>query len=165
MVNYPSMMVVNAAGDTIANKTQSYYYFAHLPQDTLIYTIPTTLDTLHCNANFTIYLKDNLTNDTCHFTIWWSCTEGISEIAINENQINIYPNPASNLLNIEFSNSYFNDGKPSQIKIVNVLGESIYKSTISNQQSTINLSQLPKGFYFVIAEKNNRILKKKLIIE
>jgi hypothetical protein len=164
-VNYPSVMVVNAAGDTVANKLQYYYFFAQLSHDTVVHTIPTTLDSLPCNANYTIYYKDNSSGDTCHFTYWLSCTASINELAAAENQFNIFPNPASNLLNIEFPNTYFNDGKPSQIKIINVLGESIFKSTISNQQSTIDISNLPKGFYFVIAEKNNRILKKKLIIQ
>ena len=164
-VNYPSVMVVNASGDTVANKTQLYFFFAQIPHDTLVHVIPTTLNTLPCDANYTIYYKDNSSGDTCHFTYWLSCTAGINELAAAENQFNLFPNPASNLLNIEFPNDYYNDGKPSQIKIINVLGESIFKSTISNQQSTIDISNLPKGFYFVIAEKNNRILKKKLIIQ
>lgn len=86
---------------------------------------------------------------------------GINNIEKNNN-FNIYPNPVTN----EFTITAIETGKIYlQLKIVNILGEIVYQSLIEDQKSEINISDLPKGVYFVKMISANQILTKKIIKE
>ena len=73
-----------------------------------------------------------------------------------ENNIKIYPNPASNYLTIDSDLDY------QTINIYNLSGK-LLKTT--ERSSQINISDLSKGMYFIqlVAEKN--VITKKFIIE
>ncbi|MFD2915078.1 M43 family zinc metalloprotease [Psychroserpens luteus] len=59
----------------------------------------------------------------------------------------VYPNPTNNQLNIKLGNT--ND-LPNSYEIVNMLGQSITKSTIvTNEDLAINTSTLSNGMYFI----------------
>ncbi len=73
---------------------------------------------------------------------------------INEqtkNSIIIYPNPTSNILNIEVQ-------QETKISIVNVLGEVIKTQTI-NGKTSINVSDLNTGVYFIQDTKSGKAIK------
>lgn len=77
-----------------------------------------------------------------------------------EDLIKIYPNPASENLNIEF-----NLDKQEKITatLVNMTGKIVYQKILTER--TINLSDLPTGVYFLIlAENGKRIIHKEKII-
>ncbi len=68
-------------------------------------------------------------------------------VGLNENnsdisKVNIYPNPVSNDLKINFSNPE----KIRQTEIVNIQGQRIYREAFSNN---INLENLPDGMYLI----------------
>lgn len=86
---------------------------------------------------------------------------GLNDIEENNN-FNIYPNPVNN----EFTIAVTETGKIYlQLKIINLLGEMVYQSLIEDQKSGINISDLPKGVYFVKLISNKQILTKKIIKE
>ena len=58
--------------------------------------------------------------------------------------INIYPNPASEILNVKVSNA---DAK--QIRIFNSLGKSVYTTNVVSTNNQILVSKLTTGAYFV----------------
>jgi hypothetical protein len=60
--------------------------------------------------------------------------------------VKAYPNPATSTLNIELG-AFATDKLQSEIS--NVLGQSIETFNITQQKSTINVSQLPTGIYFI----------------
>ncbi len=64
----------------------------------------------------------------------------VSDAILNENVLAVYPNPASELLNVSLTN-------PSEIKINNLLGETVLtqKGTTGNNQ--INVSHISPGLY------------------
>ncbi len=65
----------------------------------------------------------------------------------------IYPNPASSHLNIKVGN---NENLPNSYEIVNILGQSINKVTIENEQDlSINTSALSNGAYFIKIVKDD----------
>lgn len=84
---------------------------------------------------------------------------GINEINVNNN-ILIAPNPTSGVFQI--SDSRF---QIKSIKVMNILGETIYQSQINNQQSTIDLRGVDKGIYFVQVQTENGSVNKKIVIE
>ncbi|MDR3046407.1 MAG: fibronectin type III domain-containing protein [Bacteroidales bacterium] len=78
--------------------------------------------------------------------------------------IKLYPNPANNLLNIEFSNDF------TQIELINLLGETIAVidqinfSTLSYQRkASIDVATYPTGVYFVRLHSKEGFVTKKFI--
>lgn len=63
---------------------------------------------------------------------------------------NVYPNPTSGVLNIEFDSSVGSGkGFISGVQILNILGQVVYQSVIANEQSSINIQFIPNGVYFL----------------
>lgn len=77
-----------------------------------------------------------------------------------EDKINIYPNPATNNLNVVCN-------KPiKSVQIIDVTGRIlIYKDNINTPYSTISISQLTTGAYFIITDYKGGINKTILIHE
>ena len=73
-------------------------------------------------------------------------------------EISIYPNPANNNVTITSNNA-------KELVIFNSVGKEV--KIITNPLSTenINISDLPKGIYFVQVKNGNSILTKKLVIK
>jgi hypothetical protein len=87
-------------------------------------------------------------------------TLGISNIE-NLHNINFYPNPSSGIFTFTHSNT-----NSTEIEITNIVGELIYKTELTYQQTAIDLSRQPKGIYFVRTTDNSRhITSKKIIIQ
>lgn len=79
----------------------------------------------------------------------------------NNNTINIYPNPAKNILNIKLSFDLNN----AEIKIYNRLGQIIkIISHINNRNISIETFDLSNGAYFIILQNGNKQFSKKFII-
>ncbi|WP_395058851.1 T9SS type A sorting domain-containing protein [Flavobacterium sp.] len=66
---------------------------------------------------------------------------GVEDFDISK--LNFYPNPTSNILSIECSNTI--DG----IRVTNILGQEILENKTNNSTVQIDLSNLPKASYFV----------------
>lgn len=84
-------------------------------------------------------------------------TVGIKEIKMNDVLVNIYPNPASNVVNIEGI-------EIKEILVFNALGEIIYKDDKPLTSVQINTSKWSKGMYTIHLNSNNQSINKKLII-
>lgn len=75
-----------------------------------------------------------------------------------QNNINVYPNPASNNLIIEITD-YNNQSK---LEIFDIVGQTIY-STILEKQKVIDISNLPFGVYFIKVSSDNVNFVKRFI--
>ncbi len=69
---------------------------------------------------------------------------GTPAVAVN-NKINIYPNPASDVINIEGIN-------PSAVQIVNIYGQTM-KSMIN--ANTVSIKDIPQGIYYITVFDHN----------
>ena len=103
-INYPVVVVTNAAGDTVGNKDTAFFFFAQLAGDTVIHSIPTTLDSLGTAFTGTVYYRDGISHSTCSFAYPMNCTVGIKEVVAENNSLTTYPNPASNNVIVNLSN-------------------------------------------------------------
>ncbi len=79
-----------------------------------------------------------------------SCSVGINDIRSVNYDINIYPNPANSILNVELLNA---DDRITKIEILNIMGKTIetidnYRVT-NNKHIVIDLAGIPEGMYFV----------------
>ncbi len=77
----------------------------------------------------------------------WNTAAGIDNIQ-TQNGLNLYPNPANNVLNIELKDI----STPLNVQIVNLLGETVISTALNHQISTLNVSNMPSGVYFVQTE-------------
>lgn len=78
--------------------------------------------------------------------------------------ISIFPNPVSDLLTIELSNSK-TSYQGAIVTIENMFGLMVYKSYIKNQTLEININDLQNGIYFVKINDGEAILTKKIVIQ
>ena len=80
----------------------------------------------------------------------------LSSNTINQEIINIYPNPSSDFIYINMKDSY-----KYTISLFNILGELIIDKKINLQQ--LNLSNLPNGQYFLKIESESGIINEKIL--
>ncbi|MDD3152842.1 MAG: T9SS type A sorting domain-containing protein, partial [Bacteroidales bacterium] len=79
--------------------------------------------------------------------------------------LEIYPNPAQDMLNISFN---ANGNKNVNCQVVNVAGSVVYRNSFSgneNQSVQIDVSNLPVGVYFVNFKYDKGTITKKVVIE
>ena len=111
-----------------------------------------------------------LTNATVTFNSYdvfiakLDATTGIEENAF-DNGIIISPNPTHDHITINYSNYFALDGYT--VKITNSLSQTVFTTTIRQQQSYVDLSRWSNGIYFVhlIDATNNIVEIKKIIIQ
>ncbi|MBI9038021.1 MAG: T9SS type A sorting domain-containing protein [Bacteroidales bacterium] len=83
----------------------------------------------------------------------------ISKGATIIEELFVYPNPATDILNI---NSNY---KVSNVKVMNYLGQTIDNVNVSGMDVTINTSTYDAGIYFIQIETEKGITTQKIIIE
>jgi hypothetical protein len=106
-------------------------------------------------------------NDTTYYPSYNSTncqliTSGIKENAIANNQITLFPNPATTTITLHFTMSNIN----CQLSIEDVLGNKIYQQQITNAtQATIDISTWSEGVYFYEVIGINETARGKFIKE
>ena len=86
-------------------------------------------------------------------------TTGIHEMT-NSFSFNVYPNPATDHLTIEFPSS---DVSKTTLQIFNTIGELMYSSTTTNQKTDIYVASYASGIYFIQISNGKSIGRKKFI--
>ncbi|TPN84429.1 T9SS type A sorting domain-containing protein [Aquimarina algicola] len=84
-------------------------------------------------------------------------TETLS-ILHKQNEIEVYPNPTINIVNIT-------SRKGSFVSILNSSGKEVFKEVNKGEINSFNTYGLPKGLYMVKIENENEVVTKKLIIK
>ncbi len=126
-----------------------------------------------CSSNITAPNMQSLTGLTAGTTYYvqvWSngSEEGTFELTLsdpglgNNNFDNAtfayYPNPVSNILNLEYSENI------TKVHVVNILGQQVMTKSMNTTQTSIDMSSLPAGTYLVKVaaddkEKTIKVLK------
>lgn len=79
----------------------------------------------------------------------------INDVAIN-NQVTVYPNPVTDVLTIQMDN-----GGYDVLRLLNSMGQVVAQQSIGNNTTTINMSHLSTGIYYLqLTGKNNTITQK-----
>jgi hypothetical protein len=92
-------------------------------------------------------------------------TVGVNNV-VNKNVISVYPNPASNLLNLEFQS---NKLEKVNIEMINLLGEKVFSKTFQTQIGENNIQlevdKIPSGIYLLQIKGKDNIFIQKVIKE
>ncbi len=81
-----------------------------------------------------------------------------TENILNDNEISIYPNPSTGLLNISNINN-------AQVSLFNIVGQTVVEINNTDLNQQINISNLDNGTYFVRIEMNDIVKTQKIILE
>ena len=119
------------------------------------------------------YVKYNFYNETNQFNIisavvrFLATPTGIAEEAMNGGRISeIYPNPASNVINLDYElTSKVNE---ASLKVFNLLGAEVKTANLerNSNKATLDVSDLNNGIYFYTVFINGDAFKtKKLVLQ
>ena len=117
------------------------------------------------NNRFLIVESGDVALDTVCFNACVTCIMvGLDAVALNEG-INVYPNPASEAINIAYD---FNETIELDVSITNTLGQTVKQlptNTVDRGMINVNIAELSTGIYFLNFRHNNVLTTKKIIIE
>ncbi|MEI6765731.1 MAG: T9SS type A sorting domain-containing protein [Bacteroidota bacterium] len=172
VVNIKAFPVVNLPSDTSVCAGQSYALNAGTGFDTYLWSTGETTSSIMADTSgyglgcIPYYVQVSNSNgctaiDQTSLT-WIVCT-GVPE-TVNEPVFNLYPNPTSGLLNISITG----DAGKSSISIFNNGLQMVYHEEIGtingNWFSTIDLTQMASGVYFMRFVSNNIVKVSKIIV-
>lgn len=83
-------------------------------------------------------------------------TNSVNDLVLNN--IAMYPNPTTDILNITSDDNL-------SIAIFDITGKQIYQSQAELMNHTIDLSKHSKGLYFVKVTKNNKVFTEKIVLK
>ena len=93
------------------------------------------------------------------YTINLLVTTDVNTLA-NKNIFEVYPNPNNGMFNLNMVNTTDNN-----VQIRNILGDIVYTNIINSNSTSIDLSSLDKGVYFIRVNNNNNIETKSIVIQ
>lgn len=80
---------------------------------------------------------------------------------MEELEIQVYPNPANDLVTIRFSEDLKN--RPLSLVVTDVMGRKMLSESNVSSSSTIDVSQWPSGVYFIQMEQDGRRFGRKIV--
>ena len=86
----------------------------------------------------------------------------VDDLEYANDQLNIFPNPASDLLNLRFHSEF---AEPIEIMLFDIHGKLlVQKKSQSNQLTQLSLDGFSEGLYLVRISTKDKIALKKLIL-
>lgn len=130
---------------------------------TFNWTIPAGIVPWHCKAN--VLLINNLSGE-----IHNGSSKGFVPTAVNDieavNKFDVFPNPASNFLNLDFN---LNSNTDVAVSMTDLTGKTVYNNNLKNlngnQGLVISTSSLADGIYMISLKTNEGISTKKVAIK
>lgn len=88
-------------------------------------------------------------------------TTGFNDQEIDNDSFEVYPNPAGDVITIDFSGKLAGNGT---IQVLNLLGKIVYAETYEiSARTLVNISELKPGVYFVKLQSEGQVYSRKLI--
>ena len=151
--------VTNLAANYIENCAAAELTWTE-PEEGLKYNVYRGDDIIATEISTTTYIDETFENTGHTWTVKTVCADGISAgvtvtkpicVGINQNELtfSIAPNPAQNEITISSERNY------NTIEIINFLGQTVISQNATAQKTTIDVSQLMGGVYFVRIVSDN----------
>lgn len=102
--------------------------------------------------------------ETAHIDITTDCVVSTRESLLDASILNVYPNPATDVLNIALTDTRLG---MEQVSLFNAQGQLIMDRLIAQQKEMmqLNIQALPTGIYLVQVRTENGIATKKVLID
>ncbi len=107
---------------------------------------------LLCHLKNDTIVYQNPSYTTCYYYYDWLDVKG----NIFEDRINVYPNPAND-------NLFINTDENATVEIINMQGQIVATKTLSDKNSSIDVSELRCGVYTMRVKTDNGIAMKKMV--
>jgi hypothetical protein len=75
-----------------------------------------------------------------------------------QEEFSFYPNPANDIVTIQAAEG-------AQLELVNMLGAVVIKKQITNSKYTFDVSQFPRGIYYIKIDNSGKSILRKLILK
>ncbi|MCC6838360.1 MAG: T9SS type A sorting domain-containing protein [Bacteroidia bacterium] len=129
--------------DSLGNQQWLRTYYNNPVKDNYVYDVKLTLDNGFILSGFALETTSDawlvkVDSVGCEIA---GCNVGIEEYLQGNFILNVYPNPSNNTITITVS-------EPTQIKIINMLGEVVIEKQVQNN-SVIDINDLSNGIYFI----------------
>ena len=108
------------------------------------------------------FIPDYSNSTTDHFPVWARFKFSTTNIASTHEdfKVNIFPNPTQNTITISFDNL----DSETQISLIDISGKAVLiKKYAPNALISMDLSELPKGFYHLQIKKGGGLTVKKVV--
>lgn len=145
-INFPTGWAAALCDKNICHDTGVYTaQFTLAAGDSGILDVHTYPDSVGGNGSIkvTVYPVGNpgaSQSDTFGFNAWALSAKNVSR----QNEVEFYPNPTTSQLNINFATD-----KPVTFQVCNILGQVKLQHTHVGKLTTIDVSELPTGIYFL----------------
>lgn len=95
-------------------------------------------------------------------TLTWIINAGPTGVKENllSSKLSVYPNPATNVLNIDAK-----DSKISKATVKTIIGTEVMQLNLTSNNNSIDISSLPKGIYLLHIESADGKITKRIIKE
>lgn len=87
---------------------------------------------------------------------------GLFESPLEENNFEIYPNPANSELMVLLNEIH--DSNSSTIRMYSSTGKLILENSVTNEKTSVDVSYLPAGFYYIQLKATRGVSTKKVIL-
>ena len=78
----------------------------------------------------------------------------------NAGSIRVFPNPARDVVNVSLENNSFN----TRISLVDMTGRTLIERSFPGNDITLNVGNLPRGYYFIRIVQNDEIIVRRIIL-
>jgi Secretion system C-terminal sorting domain len=152
----PSTPLVSLIGDLLViNNGGNYTWYYSTVNSYTGTIIPGAINQTYHPTTLGYYyaIKDSANCPSLPSNIIYISLLGVKNV--NAGQVQVYPNPTTGLLNLDWGNNMVN----MQVDIFNILGQAVLHEVVANQSHhETDLSNLPEGNYFVVLrdEDGNR---------
>lgn len=159
-LNVNDTIIYIGAGEEITLNPEDLYLTYNWNFNYILSLNPNTFDETNVGSNDVGVKLLNRCGETethlMHVTI--ILTDNIE--TLSKNNIEIYPNPAKNILNISSKN-----GQIKTIDIFDISGKQVKCLETDKEQLSINIADLKQGVYFIKLNTKNGVSTHKLIVE
>jgi hypothetical protein len=145
-------------GSFVADSAYTYIVVGNFFKDNVT-------QTASCTTTGGYYLADDIcvSTDSIYASTWTNINESTNDFS--SQNIKLYPQPASDILNIELISKPKEDF--NRVATFNNLGQLIREEEITfiNRKASLNISDLGNGVYFItITNQNHESITKKLVV-
>ena len=93
---------------------------------------------------------------------------GNGEVNVSQNEVIAYPNPTNGIINIQLVKTNDSPNNYSKLEIADISGKVVYYTQINDVDEdvySIDISNLPRGFYVLILNTGNSQSIQKIILQ